>query len=596
MNNVYCPYKEKKLHNFEMIAMTATDAVWYSLSKEDRKKELVQRRLDNQTFEQIAEELLGDRKKKSTIWSWAQRNMDNNEIYPTLRALSPETFKKFGEVEQWIMYDVLQYLFPRLDAMTEHLLTEVRKTLDRQEKLRADQKIKFEQTAGFLDKLEQRVMDSIQRNLQTVRIQASSAPTPPRPMVGGAPPPPPPPGSVLVPSSTVPAGTMAALRTDFEEMSMKEITALPPDFLEALTPVDRGRIQNRVKELKMIEKMSPEEREEYLRKKEEEKVRSEAAEGLGSSLTAMLDDDDSLFARMRRSADESGVSGTGTFGKFTTEYTYIYCIACGKTNRSEEDSIDECGYCQADSEHLVADDDKSNYNYYECLAHKAQEYVDLDYTRGKQIVILSRWKSPIGETSAQHNCPPDQIREITTAIMSKADPDKQFSYYLSLFRLYIQLKLQPDLKPLFEQLSTTIQKLPDSASKEIAITDTYELMDHILAVIAWITERNVIEALPNYAEIQAIIDNLVLDIDPLRDAESPQELRKASDIGSVTSKADQLLNKFTAIILQIESEIVIPSQWKCTSCNNIFKVKDRNKTPEKCESCGKIITKLLPVD
>jgi rubrerythrin len=579
-----------------MIKMASSDAVWYSMSKEDRKKELIQRRLDNQTFEQIAKDLLGSPKKKSTIWSWAQRNMDNNEIYPALRALTPQPFKKFGEVEQWIMYDVLQYLFPRLDAMTEHLLTEVQKTLDKQDKLRADQKAKFEKTAGFLDNLEQRIMSSIQRNLQSVQIQTSSAPTPPRSMVGGAPPPPPPPGSAMLPTSTVPSGPMAALRTDFEDMSMEEITALPPDFLEALTPVDRGRIQNRVKELKMIEKMSPEEREEYLRKKEEEKARSEAAEGLGSSLTAMLDDDDSLFARMRRSADESQVSGTGTFGKFTTEYTYIYCIACGKTNRSEEESIEECGYCYADSDHLVADDEKSNYTYHECLSHKSQEYVDLDYTRGKQIRILSRWKKPIGESTHPHKCPSDQIREITTAIMSKADPDKQFSYYLTLFRLYTQLKLQSDLKPLFGQLLVTIQKLPDSSTKEAAITDTYELMDHILAIIAWITERNVIEALPNYAEIQATIDNLVIDIDPLRDAESPQELRKSSDIGSVTSKADQLLNKFTSIILQIESEIIIPSQWKCTSCNNIFEVKDRNKTPEKCESCGKIITKLVPVD
>ncbi|MHA2155464.1 MAG: hypothetical protein ACXABU_09035 [Candidatus Hodarchaeales archaeon] len=576
--------------------MTTSDAIWYSLSKEDRKKELIQRRLDNQTFEQIADELLGNRKKKSTIWSWAQRNMDNNEIYPALRALTPEPFKKFGEVEQWIMYDVLQYMFPRLDAMTEHLLTEVRKTLDKQEKLRADQKVKFEQTAGFLDELERRIVASIQRNLQAVQIQSSSAPPPPRPIVGGAPPPPPPPGGAMLATSTVPAGPISALRTDFEEMSMDEITALPPDFLEALTPVDRGRIQNRVKELKMIEKMSPEDREEYLRKKEEEKARSEAAEGLGSSLTAMLDDDESLFARMRRSADESGVSGTGTFGKFTTEYTYIYCIACGKTNRTEEESIDQCNYCQADTTLLVTDDDKSNYTYFECLTHKAQEYVDLDYTRGKQIVILSRWKTPVGETTHPHDCPVNQIREITTAIMSKADPDKQFSHYLTLFRLYTQLKLQKDLKPLFEQLSLTIQKLPDSLSKEAAISDTYELMDHILEVIAWITERNVIEALSNYAEIQATIDNLILDIDPLRDAESPQELRKASDIGSVTSKADQLLNKFTAIILQIESELIIPSQWKCTSCNNVFEVKDRNKTPEKCEACGKIITKLLLVD
>ncbi|MHA1942643.1 MAG: hypothetical protein ACW97P_13145, partial [Candidatus Hodarchaeales archaeon] len=78
--------------------------------------------------------------------------------------------------------------------------------------------------------------------------------------------------------------------------------------------------------------------------------------------------------------------------------------------------------------------------------------------------------------------------------------------------------------------------------------------------------------------------------------ESPQELKKASDVGSVSSKADQILNKGTTIILLLEKELIIPSRWKCGSCNNIFEVKDRNLIPEKCESCGKILTQLLPAD
>jgi len=64
---------------------------------------------------------------------------------------------------------------------------------------------------------------------------------------------------------------MTELRTDFEEMNMEEITALPQDFLEVLTPVDRNRLQSRVKELKLLEKMNPKDREAYLQKKREEK-------------------------------------------------------------------------------------------------------------------------------------------------------------------------------------------------------------------------------------------------------------------------------------------------------------------------------------
>ncbi|MHA2054132.1 MAG: hypothetical protein ACW99F_11090, partial [Candidatus Hodarchaeales archaeon] len=467
-----------------------------------------------------------------------------------------------------------------------------------QEKTRLHQKEKFEQTAGFLDDLEQRVVNSIQRNLQSFRVQATtpiSAPTPPRPGLPGAPPPPPP-GGTLPSTAMVSLGSISDLRTDFEEMSMEEITELPPEFLEVLTPPDRGRIQARVKELKMLEKMTPEAREEYLEKKAEEKARSEATEGLGSSLTAMLDDQDSLFARMRRSADDGAVSGTGTFGKFTTEYNYTYCIACGKTNRTEDTELSECQYCQADVEHLVIDEGKSEYTYHECLIHKEEEYVDLNYSRGKQIAILSRWKTKVGEEIDSHGCPLESIRDISSAVLSKADPDKQFSYYITLFRLYSQLKLKSQLNELFKRVMTTIQRIPDSSSKDAAVETSYHLFDQLLEILVWVSKENIAESFDNYGEIQSLMDNLKLDIELLKDAESPQELKKASDVGSVSSKADQILNKGTTIILLLEKELIIPSRWKCGSCNNIFEVKDRNLIPEKCESCGKILTQLLPAD
>ena len=576
-------------------SMTLYKALWFELDTKQRIEEIARRRADNETFEKIAKDLLGTTSKKSTIWSWAKRNMERRDLYPSIKQLPVDPYRKFSEVEQWVMYDRIDSLFPQLNAITTHILAEITRLITEQEKTRLINTEKFSKTAGFLDELEKRMVASIQRNLSAFRVQSSVAPSPPRASVGGAPPPPPPSGTAIAPPVPGPAGTMADLRTDFEEMNMEEISALPPDFLEALTPTDRGRIQSRVKELKMIAKMDPDERETYLKKKREEKERADASEGLGSSLTSMLDDDNSLFARMRRSADESGVSGTGTFGKFTTEYYYIYCIACGKTNRSEDEALDHCEYCQADIEHLVADEEKSDYSFFECLTHKKSEYVDLNYTRGTPIVILSRWKTPIGADNDSHGCPPDQIRDITGSVQSKADPDKQFSHYLAQIRLYTQLKLLPDLLPHFQVLLETIQEIPDSSTKEAAITNVHTLLASITGILLWITDRNVAEGVQGYAEIQDRIDNLQKDIEPLTDSESPQELRKASDIGSVISKADQLLNRFTQIILEIESELIIPSKWKCSSCENVFEVKDRNTSPDKCEACGKIITKLIPV-
>ncbi|MHA1331113.1 MAG: hypothetical protein ACTSR2_08555, partial [Candidatus Hodarchaeales archaeon] len=509
--------------------MVSTDFPWYKLTKKERKIEIINRRINGDSFAKIAKELLGSEKKKSTIWSWAKRNLEEREMYPAMRELPQEPYKKFSEVEQWIIFDYISSLYPRLDAMSAHLVEEIRNILVEQQK-------GFHLTAGFLDELEQRVIEAIRRNTATLttRVAMATSSTPPPPPravsrgVTGAPPPPPPPSTAVLPSQTVVApGTISELRTDFEEMSMEEISLLPPDFLEALSPTDRGRLQARVKELRMIEKMSPEEREEYLAKKKQEKEREEAAEGLGASLSSMLEDNDSLFARMRRAADDSQVSGTGTFGKFTIEYTYFYCFSCGKMNRSEDGSISGCEYCGASPEFLVLDDEKSNYTYWECLSEKAKEPVDLDYTRGKQIAIRSRWKTPVNEVNDLHGCDKDSIREITSSVEIKADPDKQFSHYLTLFRLYTQLPMQGDLKTYFDDLRIEIQKVPDILSKEDGIIQAGVIMEKIQFLIDWISSQDFMEENSLKGEVEKHFENLKKDIGLLFDSDSPQELKKA---------------------------------------------------------------------
>jgi hypothetical protein len=352
-----------------------------------------------------------------------------------------------------------------------------------------------------------------------------------------------------------------------------------------------------VKELKRIEKMSPEERMEYLQKKREEKERAEAAEGLGGSLTAMLDDSDSLFARMRASADDSQVSGTGTFGKFTTEYIYFYCIACGKMNRAEdEDAITNCEHCNAGLDQLVPDEKKAEYTYWECLSTKSREHVDLTYTRGKQIVVKSRWKVPARETLSIDICPPNEARDITSAVLVKTDPDKQFSHYITLLRMYTQLNLQGDLKTYLQDLSNEIQQLPDIPSREAAVQQADAILDKVEFLLDWLGDRDIIESVADSEEIQIQINNLTQDLKLLRDPESPQELNKTSEVGQISSKIDQILNRFTSVFLRLESEILAPSRWKCSECENVFEVKDRFSIPELCGVCGKIITKLEPVD
>lgn len=575
--------------------MSKPQSIWFQLNPEQRKDEIIIRRRNNQSFAQIAEDLLGSAKNKSTIWSWAKRNLEGAEIYPRMAAMPSEPYRSFSEAEQWIMFDYVTSLFPRLDALSEHLLVEIDRILN-------DQQKRFRQTAGFLDELENRVIEAIRRNTAslstrvTMATVSSASLSPPRVSTLGAPPPPPPPPGVPLPAQAVlTPGTIQELRTDFENMTMEEITALPQDFLESLSPVDRGQVQARVKELRMIEKMSPEERAEYLQKKQEEKERSEAQEGLGTSLTSMLDDSDSLFARMRRAADDSQVSGTGTFGKFMTEYIYFYCFSCGKMNRSEDEDVPECEYCGASPDLLVPDDVKSDYDYWECLTMKRKEIVDLSYSRGKQIAIRSRWKSPKGEMTNPLDCGLDDRREITTAVEIKADPDKQFSHYLTLLRLYTQLPLKGDLTPHIVNLNDAIQNFPDVASIEVGVLLAETILDKILLLLKWIDSQKIIKDHPQAIDLNKQIENLQKDIQLLQDKESPQELQKSSDIGQIGNKLDQLLNKFTAILTQLESELLMPSKWKCSHCDEIFGIKNRFNVPDHCQSCGKIITKLEPV-
>ena len=579
--------------------MSNQNALWFQMNTQERKEQIRQRRLNQESFSKIAEDLLGSEKNKSTIWSWAQRNMETLDIYPRMRKL-PKKPSSLSDMDQWLMYETISSLFPRLDALSEHIIVEINNIL-------TDQHRNFTITAGFLDDLEKRVIEAISRNTAVVssrvsRVIPSTAPTPMHPSPTGRgvavtpPPPPPPPGSNLPVQDRFPAGPMTELRTDFEEMNMEEITSLPQDFLEVLTPVDRNRLQSRVKELKMLEKMSPEERESYLQKKREEKERADAAEGLGGSLTAMLDDSDSLFARMRHAADDSQVSGTGTFGKFTTDYFFFYCLACGKTNRSEVEDLSSCDYCNAEAYQLVSDEEKSNYTYWECLSAKKREPVDLNYSRGKQIVIRSRWKKPIGGKSDPIKCDPENLRDITSAVLVKTDPDKQFSHYLAFLRMFLHLKLQGDLKSYLDELSDEIQKLPDTTTIASANSQAIVILDKIAFILEWLESREVVQSVSDSEEIQRQIENLKEDLKLLQDPESPQELRKASEVGQIASRIDQILNRFMTIFVQLESEILLGSRWKCSECDSIFAIKDRRNIPDRCGTCGKIITKLEPLD
>ncbi|MFX0207852.1 MAG: helix-turn-helix domain-containing protein, partial [Candidatus Hodarchaeota archaeon] len=77
-------------------------APWFQMSSDQKREEIIKRRRNNESFAQIAKELLGSPKNKSTIWSWAKRNLSEADIYPRMASLPSEPYGSFSDVEQWV--------------------------------------------------------------------------------------------------------------------------------------------------------------------------------------------------------------------------------------------------------------------------------------------------------------------------------------------------------------------------------------------------------------------------------------------------------------------------------------------------------------
>ncbi|MFW9995251.1 MAG: hypothetical protein ACFFD4_24660 [Candidatus Odinarchaeota archaeon] len=543
--------------------MSDEETLWEKLDKEQRQQEILKRRKNKESWADIADALTGSRIKKGSIWSWANRNIPLDELRKAENGL--KLTPTLTEEDQWLMFDqIMHNLFPRLDAVVVHLLTEFKKLQEEQRKIQEEQQKKFILTASFLDSIEERLSRSIKANMTGMVVpasyQASSSSTG---MTAGSPPPPPknvppPAGSTAPPppsgSGSVPAPT--TIRTDFENMSLEEINTLPPDFLVSLSTIDRGRIQERVKELKYIARLSPEEREDYLEKKRKEKELEEASTGLGDSLKAMLDDSDSLFAKMKRAAEDSEIKGKGTFGQFTTDFIYSYCFSCGKTIRNEDVVATACPFCGGQEELVVAEEEKTGYRYFECLDCKFKEAVNPSFTRGSPVIITSRWKVVgTGKAPSSHDCGSANIRDITASVLTKEDPDKQFAYNLTFLRSYLQSDIAKNLLHLLKPVNDTLQRVPDITTRNEGIVSLEKMMEQLRACFAWLKKSGSFDRLEK--SVRTDIEHLLEDLAELNNKDSPQHYMKMNETNQLTAKIEQLMTLFTAILEKTKKHFMI---------------------------------------
>lgn len=157
----------------------------------------------------------------------------------------------------------------------------------------------------------------------------------------GVPPPPPPPPQPVI-SDFVDITNLANIT--FSKLTMDELESFTHEILSRLSLQQRNQYTSRLKELRLIEQMTPEEKAEYLRKKEQVNQYSVDRQSVIASLDELSSP---LFKRMREQADKSSLVGKGTLGVLQSKEVFIHCYNCNNSNMVIENEDAICKFCNS---------------------------------------------------------------------------------------------------------------------------------------------------------------------------------------------------------------------------------------------------------
>jgi hypothetical protein len=158
------------------------------------------------------------------------------------------------------------------------------------------------------------------------------------------PPPPPPPQPVI--ADFVDITNLANIT--FSRLTMEELKSFTYEILSQLSLQQRNQYTSRLKELKLIEQMTPEEKATYLRNREQKNQHSVDQQ----SVIASLDDSSSpLFKKMREQAEKSSLVGKGTLGVLESKVIFVHCYNCNKSNKITENEEAICEFCDSPLNH-----------------------------------------------------------------------------------------------------------------------------------------------------------------------------------------------------------------------------------------------------
>ena len=211
------------------------------------------------------------------------------------------------------------------------------------DQLVSNQEFKFEPLLNRIRELESQVRELRSKldstpfaNNQQIIIPSPSSSS------SSSPPPPPP-----VPLTDLSSSSSPRKDIDFSKISLDELKSFTPQDLGALSLPQRNQFNIRLKELQDLEQMTPSQREEYLKQKEQEAMLASNLNEFKNALKNLEELGNPLFAKMREQAEESALSGHGTFGIFEKKKRYVPCYTCGETNELKDNDEFICQFCQA---------------------------------------------------------------------------------------------------------------------------------------------------------------------------------------------------------------------------------------------------------
>ncbi|MHA2202934.1 MAG: hypothetical protein ACW991_04540 [Candidatus Hodarchaeales archaeon] len=133
---------------------------------------------------------------------------------------------------------------------------------------------------------------------------------------------------------------------DFSQMTLEELKQYTPSFLSELPISLRNQYNTRLKELKLIKKMTPKQRKDYFKKKKKEQEQATKLDDLKDSLKNLSGSDNPLFLKMKKQAEKSVLAGQGTLGNFGQKRIFMNCYKCNTTNKIIEGKKTLCKKCR----------------------------------------------------------------------------------------------------------------------------------------------------------------------------------------------------------------------------------------------------------